>query len=388
MVEKPFVSDRDHRVVALSCDSYKRVKQVVKTGIGLLGGVGGFVKPGERIVLKPNLLFGDEPEHGTTTRPEFFEAVIDIFQSAGVKLQYGDSPGFGPVASAARGAGLADVAEANAVELADFANGVDIRNPVGNLIKSFNLANGVLAADGVINLPKFKTHALTRLTGAVKNHFGCLPGVQKTGFHARLSNEFEFSEMLVDLAELVGSRLHIMDGIVGMEGNGPRNGMTRKVGVVLISANPHALDYVVARIMSLDPSLVPTLNVATSRGLLVPNDIALLGDPIEAMEIPDFKVNRSRVSTTGEPGFWSKFVKNWITPRPVINSDRCTRCGRCVKVCPAEPKALGFTSGKQTPPQYDYDHCIRCYCCQEMCPEEAISVEKPALGKLLDHVMG
>ncbi len=168
-----------------------------------------------------------------------------------MRLQYGDSPGFGPVASAVRGAGLADVAEANSVELADFANGVDIHNPFGNLIKSFNLAKGVLAADGVINLPKFKTHALTRLTGAVKNHFGCLPGVQKAGFHARLSNEFEFSEMLVDLTELVGSRLHIMDGVVGMEGNGPRNGVTRKVGVVLISANPHALDYVVARIMAL-----------------------------------------------------------------------------------------------------------------------------------------
>jgi Pyruvate/2-oxoacid:ferredoxin oxidoreductase delta subunit len=222
----------------------------------------------------------------------------------------------------------------------------------------------------------------------VKNLFGCLPGVQKAGFHARLTDEFKFSEMLVDLAELVGPRLHIMDGVIGMEGNGPRNGTTRQVGVVLMSANPYALDYVVAQIMALDPQLVPTLNAAVSRGLLIPEQIVLLGDSVEEMVLPDYQVNRSRTSTTGKPGFWRTLVKNWITPRPVINPDRCTRCGRCVKVCPAEPKALDFTLGKQSPPQYDYDRCIRCYCCQEMCPEEAISVEKPALGKLLDHVRG
>jgi len=388
MVEKIMVSQRDQRVVALKCDSYDRIKEVVKTGIDLLGGVEEFIQPNETIVLKPNLLLGDKPEHGTTTRPEMFRAVAELIYSAGAALQYGDSPGFGSTQMASRGSGLAAIAEELGVGLADFTTGVDVSNPEGNLIKSFNLAKGVLDADGVINLPKFKTHALTRLTGAVKNLFGCLPGVQKAGFHARLVDEFKFSEMLVDLAELVGPRLHIMDGVIGMEGNGPRNGTTRQVGVVLISASPHALDYVVARIMSLDPKLVPTLNVAISRGLLNPEEIVILGDSLEDMVLPDYQVNRSRASTTGKPGIWKTLVKNWITPRPVIALASCTHCGRCVQVCPADPKALGFDLGKQSPPQYDYNRCIRCYCCQEMCPEEAITVEKPALGKLLDHVRG
>lgn len=352
-------------------------------GVQLLGGPEAFVSSGETIVLKPNILMGDRPEHGTTTRPEVFEAVIEVFQSVGVKLQYGDSPGFGSVQLAARGAGLAEVAEVHGVQPADFSNGIDVSNSGGNLIKSFNLAKGVMDADGVINLPKFKTHALTRLTGAVKNHFGCLPGVQKAGFHARLVDEFKFSEMLVDLAELVGSRLHIMDGVVGMEGNGPRNGTTRNVGVILMSANPHALDYAAAKIMNLDPQLVPTIAAATAHGYLIPERVTILGNSLEEVTLPDYDVNRSRTSTTGKPGFWTTIVKNWITPRPVIDPERCTHCGRCVQVCPATPKALAFDQGRQNPPQYTYSRCIRCYCCQEMCPEEAISVEKPFLGRLL-----
>ena len=388
MVEKTAISQRDQRVVALKCDSYDELKEIVSKGLDLLGGAAEFVRPNETIVFKPNLLLGDNPEHGTTTHPEMFRAVAELFQPIGAALQFGDSPGFGSSQMAARGAGLTAIAEELGVGFADFNTGVDVSNSGGKLIKSFNLAKGILDADGVINLPKFKTHALTRLTGAVKNLFGCLPGVQKAGFHARLTDEFKFSEMLVDLAELVGPRLHIMDGVIGMEGNGPRNGTTRQVGVILMSVNPHALDYIVAQIMDIDPQLVPTLNAAISRGLLIPEQIILLGDSVKEMVLPDFQVNRSRTSTTGKPGFWRTLVKNWITSRPVINPDRCTRCGRCVKICPAEPKALSFTLGKQSPPQYDYDFCIRCYCCQEMCPEEAISVEKPVLGKLLDHVRG
>ena len=383
MVTESIKTELDHRVVVLKCDSYAQAKSVVRAGVDLLGGPAAFASPGETIVLKPNLLVGDKPEHGTTTHPAIFEAVIEVFQSAGATLRYGDSPGFGAPQSAARGAGLVGVAEAHQVGLADFSAGVDVNNAAGHLIKSFNLAKGILDADGVINLPKFKTHALTRLTGAVKNHFGCLPGVQKTGFHARLVDEFRFSEMLVDLVELVGARLHIMDGVIGMEGNGPRNGTPRQVGVILISTNPYALDHVAAQIMALDPQLVPTIAVATERGLLDPAKITILGDELADMILPDYDVNRSKTSTTGKPGFWTTLVKNWITPRPVIDPEKCTHCGRCVQVCPATPKALSFADGRQSPPQYNYNRCIRCYCCQEMCPEEAISVEKPFLGRLL-----
>jgi uncharacterized protein (DUF362 family)/NAD-dependent dihydropyrimidine dehydrogenase PreA subunit len=375
--------DSDHRVALVKCESYEEVLPAVTYGVALLGGVERFCTAGESLLLKPNLLVGDRPEHGTTTHPAVFEAVVKVFKSAGARLSYGDSPGFGPLPVTVKLAGLESIADQLGVKLADFGTMVDTPNPNGILLKQFQLAKSLSEVDGVINLPKFKTHGLTRLTGAVKNQFGCLPGMQKSAFHARLPDEFQFAQMLVDLSELIHPRLHIMDGIMGMEGNGPRNGRMREVGAILLSTNPHALDYCVAGIMNLDPDLVPTLKVAQDHGLLHPEQITTLGDPLEAFIINDFDANRSKGSTTGTQGFYMPILKQWVTPRPVIDSEKCTHCGRCVSICPVTPKALQFLNGKQQPPQYNYQRCIRCYCCQEMCPDEAIRIKTPLLGKLV-----
>jgi uncharacterized protein (DUF362 family)/NAD-dependent dihydropyrimidine dehydrogenase PreA subunit len=316
----------------------------------------------------------------------FFEAVVKLFQKFGAQLFYGDSPGFGTPQSAVRNSGLASVADSFGIELANFVDSVEISNPEGILLKQFLLAKGVLAVDGLVNLPKFKTHALMRLTGAVKNCFGCLPGVQKAAFHARLKDEFRFAEMLVDLVDLIAPRLHIMDGIIGIEGNGPRNGEKRNVGVILISTNPYALDHCVARIMNLDPRLVPTLQVAQKHGRYDPEKIQFLGEPIQNSILEDFEVNRSNASTTGTQGFYMSLLKQCVTPRPIILPDRCTQCGRCVQVCPASPKSLSFENGRNQSPVYDYQACIRCYCCQEMCPEEAIAIRTPFLGRILNEI--
>ncbi len=377
---------RDHRVVVLRCETYDQAREVLETGLDLLGGLEQFVHPEESLLLKPNLLLGDKPDRGSTTNPAFFRAVAEVLQSEGFQLFYGDSPGFGSPGSAVHASGLQAIADELGIILADFGDGEDEPNPDGHLIKMFHLAKGIQAVEGIINLPKFKTHALTRLTGAVKNSFGCLPGVQKAGFHARLGDETRFSEMLVDLTELISPRLHIMDGVMGMEGNGPRNGTVRPVGVILISANPHALDFCVARIMNLDPALVPTLSAARRRGLFDPANLEVLGEDLLDVMIPDFKVNRNKVSTTGKPGIWMDIFKNWFTPHPAIDPEKCTKCGRCVHVCPATPKAIGFDKGRKEPPQYTYNRCIRCYCCQEMCPEEAISIETPILGQLVNRI--
>ena len=376
----------DHRVALVRCEDYANALQAVSIGVDLLGGVESFCAPGESLLLKPNLLLGDSPERGSTTHPEVFKAAARVFSSVGARLYYGDSPGFGSPQGAVKSSGLAAIAERFEMQLADFSELVDTPNPDGILIKQFQIAKGLCEVNGVINLPKFKTHGLTRLTGAVKNLFGCLPGVQKAAFHARLSDERQFSEMLVDLAELINPRLHIMDGILGMEGNGPRNGQLRPVGVILLSTNPHALDYCVARIMNLEPSLVPTLRAAQVHGLLNPEGISILGEPLAACVIENFDVNRSKLSTTGAQRFYMPILNQWVSPKPVLNVEKCTRCGRCVSICPVNPKAIGFLNGRKQSPQYNYDRCIRCYCCQEMCPDEAISIKTPLVGRLLNSL--
>lgn len=376
----------DHRVALIRCEDYQDVLEKLSSGVDLLGGVNQFCAPGDKLLLKPNLLVGDKPEHGTTTHPAVFEAAARLFKDGGARLSYGDSPGVGSLQITARLAGLDAVAQSLGVSLADFGTLLDLHFPDGILLKHFQIAKSLSEVDGVINLPKFKTHGLTRLTGAVKNLFGCLPGVQKTGFHARLPDEFQFARMLVDLAELIAPRLHIMDGVFGMEGNGPRNGRVRHVGLIMISTNPHALDYCMARIMNLEPSLVPTLKVAQEDGFLQPDRITILGDPIDEFIIEDFDANRSMLSTTGTQGFYMRMLKQWITPRPEIIPENCTRCGRCVEVCPVMPKAIGFVNSRSEPPQYNYRQCIRCYCCQEMCPDEAIHIQTPLLGKVIRNM--
>lgn len=375
--------NNDHRVVLVKCDDYNHISEALSHGLGLIGGAASFCSPGEGLLLKPNLLVGDSPERGSTTHPAIFEAAAEVFSDVGARLYYGDSPGFGTPQLAVRTSGMERIARQFSMNLADFNEMIEMPNPEGILIKQFQVAKGLIEVDGVVNLPKLKTHALTRLTGAVKNLFGCLPGVQKSAFHARLANERHFADMLVDLAELIKPRLHIMDGILGMEGNGPRNGRMRKVGVILLSTNPHALDYCVARIMNLDPNLVPTLESAREHGLLDPARIDILGDPLDGFVIEDYDVNRSKMSTTGTQRFYMPLLNDWVTPKPVIEETKCTRCGRCVKICPVTPKALSFPNGRRQSPQYNYDHCIRCYCCQEMCPDEAIHIKTHPIGRLL-----
>jgi len=375
----------DLRAALVACEDYEHVEEAVAHGLALLDGFEA-LRPGNRYLLKPNLLLGDKPERGSTTHPEFFSGVAKLFKSQGLHLAYGDSPGFGSPHNAARASGLAQIAELLEINLADFVNGSNVPNPEGILIKHFHLAHGLMDLDGVINLPKFKTHGLMRMTGAVKNLFGCLPGHQKAAFHARLQDEGRFGQMLVDLAELIAPPLHIMDAVWGMEGNGPRNGTPRKVGLVLISANPYAMDHCAARLMDLDPMLVPTLKAAFDRGLYQPEAVQILGERLESHVMTDFQVNRSQASTTGSGRFYMDVFKNWVTPHPVVVSENCTHCGRCVQVCPATPKAIEFSNGRKQPPQYDYSQCIRCYCCQEMCPEEAIVIQTPIIGRLLDQL--
>ncbi|MBN1953955.1 MAG: DUF362 domain-containing protein [Anaerolineae bacterium] len=378
------------QVALVRCAQYDpaAVDAAVGRGLALLGGAERFVRPGERILLKPNLLVGGRPQNAITTHPALFAAVAHHLQAAGAVLCYGDSPGVGTPASAARRAGLAAVAGELDISLADFANGEAVSFPEGDLIRQFTIARGVLAADGLISLPKLKTHGLMRLTGAVKNQFGCVPGLLKGEFHARLPDRDHFAQMLVDLNRLLRPRLYVMDGIVAMEGNGPRNGDPRPLSVLLLSADPIALDATVCRIVDLDPAMVPTITWGEVGGLGQASPVEILGDPLASFFTPDFAVDRRREAAAGKRRFLRRLVNRWVVPRPVVVPENCTRCGTCVRVCPVTPKAIDFRGeeGRDAPPQHDYQLCIRCYCCQELCPANAITIEIPPLGRLIHRL--
>lgn len=269
-------------VALVRCDSYEdsAVYGAVGRALDLLGGADRFVRDGERIMLKPNFLVGATPDKAVNTHPAVFSAAARHLQAAGAKLSYGDSPGFGNALAAARKIGIARVAEELGVAYADFAEGRQVSFAEGELIKQFTIASAVLDADGLVTLPKFKTHALTRMTGAVKNQFGCIPGMLKGEFHMRMPDIERFAQMLVDLNRLLQPRLAIMDGIVGMQGNGPRGGDPRHVGAIIVSDDLVAVDATVCRIMNLDPALVGTVTYGTAWGLGEGESITCVGDPL------------------------------------------------------------------------------------------------------------
>jgi Pyruvate/2-oxoacid:ferredoxin oxidoreductase delta subunit len=284
--------------------------------------------------------------------------------------------------------GLKAIGDELGMTMADFDHGRTVSNPNGLLAKSLNIANAVLDNDGVISIAKFKCHGLTVVTGAVKNQFGCVPGAEKGQSHAKMPDVYNFSSMLVDVAAFVKPRLYIMDAIVAMEGNGPQSGDPRSLNVLLFSTDPVALDAVACKIINLDPTFVPTSELGEKAGLgtFRLDNIEIVGDPIERFLCPSFKIVRKKpVAFSGSHA--SRLAKRLVTPRPVISSKACTRCGTCVRQCPVNPKAVDWLdAAHKKPPQYNYDRCIRCYCCHEFCPSKAIFIKRPLLGRLFPMI--
>jgi uncharacterized protein (DUF362 family)/NAD-dependent dihydropyrimidine dehydrogenase PreA subunit len=375
-------------VVLLRCENYEIdvVRTAMRRGLALIGGIQPFMQPGERILLKPNSLTGRPPDQAVTTHPTIFQAIAEICQEQGVQLSYGDSPGQMKPRVAAAKAGLETIARQLNIPLADFQNGQKVSFPQGRLVKNFVVANAILQADGIISLPKFKTHGLTRFTGAIKNQFGCIPELLKFEYHFKFPDADRFSQMLVDLTTYLRPRLYIMDGILAMEGNGPGNGTPVPMSVILISTDPVALDATACRLIQVAPETVPTTKWGQDWDLGVADavHIHLLGEPLQTLVNPDFQVNRG-VLTLRKKVFF-KLFKNLIIAKPVIKPANCNRCGTCVQVCPVKPHALNFnTADRVHPPVYNYQACIRCYCCQELCPKNAIYLRTPWPGRLLER---
>jgi len=215
---------------------YQQVLKAVREAIDGLGGICRFIREGQRVLLKPNLLRASVPSEAIITHPTVVRAVVELVQEAGAQAVIADSPG--PPYSEARmrgfyvKAGLMAVAEETGAELVCSWQPVQLSNPSGKLMKMIDAMDLVTQVDAVINLPKLKTHGLTRFTGATKNLFGLVPGLVKMGYHAKLQTAEQFSEMLIDLLQFHSPVLTVMDAVVGMEGDGPSAGNPRGIGCI------------------------------------------------------------------------------------------------------------------------------------------------------------
>lgn len=377
------------KVALIRCDSYDEatVYGAVKRALELLGGAESIIEPDEKILLKPNMLAADPPEKCSATHPAVFSAVARLLSEAGANLTYGDSPAFHSPLSAAKKIGIAAVADSLDIPLADFVGGEDVFYEEALQNKKLFIAKGVLEADGIVSLPKLKTHGFQKMTGSIKNQFGCVPGKLKGEMHVKLPSAIDFSKMLVDLNRYVNPRLYVMDGIMAMQGNGPRGGTPFPMNLIMVSSDPVALDATVCRLIDLEPAYVPTTKIGQEVGMgtYLEENIELVGDDPAQFKHAAFDVDRKPLKPYKTGGL-TKVVNSLTVPKPYIVEDKCIQCGVCVLMCPVEGKAVDWANGDKTKaPIYDYSKCIRCYCCQELCPESAIELDVPLIRRMFDR---
>lgn len=367
----------DNRVYLLKVDSYHRdaLDQAVDMFWAPLG-LDALLR-GKQVLIKPNMVVGASPEKAVCTHPEVVGALIRHLP--GSEVIVGDSPGLGSTENVAAKTGILEVCQRDGATLADFTNPVVVETPHGAVCRGIPLAEVVLRADAVISAAKLKTHALTRYTGAVKNLFGCIPGKLKPEMHLRMEEIETFAAFLVDVYLTVNPVLSVVDGIVAMEGNGPRNGLPRKVGVLLAGMDGVAVDAVAASVIGIDPFSVPTILDAHQRGVGCGDlrSIEIVGTSLSDASIRGFKtVPGSSSALKNLPPFLKHLLREQLTARPMVNVQSCIGCAVCRELCPA--KAITMDKAAVIS-KHD---CIRCYCCQELCPEGAITLARRGLGRL------
>ncbi len=341
-----------------------------------LGGVGRFVRPGMKVLLKPNLLAPLPPERGVDTHPALVQAMASLVAEAGGEVLVGDSPG-GPTDIAPqvwRESGLAAVAAAHSLQLVPFDRAA-WREQDG---RGYLVARPVLEADLLINLPKLKTHSFVLYTGAIKNLLGVIPGTRKRELHLRAPGVEEFSRVLVDVLALARPALTVMDGILGLEGNGPgAGGKPRPYGCLVASADPVALDAVCAHALGFGPGRVRHIALAAQRGLGTGSlaDIRVVGEP-SALEFGRVHLPAAHWFFSAPPPGITRPLDRLLRATPRFIGSACVGCGSCVEACPTR----ALSSGQ--PPQLERAKCIGCLCCAEICPHAAIEPQRSLIARL------
>jgi len=340
------------KVYLRECTHYESVSGPLKD---LLNEYSHLFKPGDRILVKPNLLSPKAPSTAVTTHPDVIKVILEFLLDMGVKPLVGDSPAVGSIQKVARVSGVKDVCEKLGVPIVELDDPVEFD---GIVYRKIRLSRKVVEVDGVVNVPKLKTHSQMILTLAVKNTFGCIPGKEKSAWHLRAGANENFADLLIDVHLLVKPVLNILDGVIGMEGNGPSNGQVKLFGLIAVSEDGFAMDHAVVRSLGISEGLIYTVKRSLERGLVPP--YILYGEWRGKISLP------STVPVVPLPRSIARLLRRVIRV-PRIDRRKCVGCRICEVRCPVS--AIDIDTGK-----VDYERCIRCYVCHEVCPENAINL--------------
>ena len=329
-------------------------------------GIERLVRSGDRVLLKPNLIAPKPPATAVCTHPAVIRALAMLVRDCGGKPCLGASPGYAALDRCLAASGMKTVVDELNLEIVSFAPPVELVRAENRVLKRFQLAGQVMEFDRVVNVPKLKTHGMMGLTLAVKNLFGCIAGYDKARWHLRAGHNRQlFARILLDIYQTVKPDLHVLDGVLGMEGEGPTHGRPVPFGFLGASADGIELDYAAARLIHY-PGETPLSREAMAEGLLDPAELTVAGDCM-AEDFPAVKPARGSVDAAFP---FHRVIRRLLVKKPVISSSRCHRCLVCVRHCPAG--AMKFVDRSV---RIDYKACICCYCCHELCPHGAVQVK-------------
>ena len=349
--------------VIISDIQKNEISEIIKNVFKVFG-VKSKVKD-KKVLVKPNVLGPFPPERGVTTDPRIISAIVQELRKCESKeIIVGDNSGsihFDPL-KIAKITGILDASQGCYSNIAREIVEIKIQS---EFIEKLFISKIVKEADYVINVPKFKTHSLTTITGAIKNMFGIIPGGKKAKLHTFSRSIKGFSELLLDIYQIRIPDLNIMDAIIGMEGSGPSNGIPRVINKIISSDNGVSLDSIMAAMMGLKTDTIELLQVAKERNL-GEIDISNINIDGKLEVIWRFK--------TPNNGFFQKIVRtvvphmfNFASVKPIVNHHKCKICKKCIEVCPVS--AMNLTNRF---PEVDRKKCISCFCCDEHCTYGAI----------------
>ncbi len=364
------------KVIIQEVDSYdiNKIISAVKESLKLFP-----LPKGKKILLKPNVFSQNFPYQHSITHFTIVEALCKILKENGYDVFIGESIAFyqkGLTEKAFKTSGISELAVKYNANLIPFEKEKSCKNSLGlTILKKLYLPEILFKVDGIINIPKLKTHSAMRFSGAVKNMYGCIPGGFKQKAHLIARNDFEFSEILIDLVLLLKPALNIMDAIYGLDGGPTAIGKPRKLGVILFSDDPFALDVIASKMIGYAPEDISYLIRAKERGLVDFDRIEIIGN---------FKQKRLKSLIKGE---FAKETKEsiFVTETfvyPYVKNKKCNKCYKCVEFC--VPQAIKI--GNNGYPVVNYTECVFCYFCLSNCPKNAIKVKSTFLNKFINFV--
>ncbi len=325
------------------------------------------VTPGMAVLVKPNLVGPYRPDRAATTHPLVLEGVLCVLRELGARVTVGESS-MTKTRKALEVTGTREVALRYGAQVLDFdvSEYVEIQSGL-SYVPRIPIAKAVIDADLVISVAKLKTHYANAFSGAVKNCFGVVPGRMKLQTHGLSRTKARFEQALVRIWQLTSPALSVIDGVIGMEGNGPTNGRPKHAGVLVAGRNAASVDMVAADLVGVPVADITYLTAAV-RGGLAPRfeDLEVVGAP-ETVRFarPSYVMRRmDAVIESYTPWIYEKLLK----PRVLIG-ESCRSCGVCVEACPEG----ALRSRQDMAPVLDDAACITCLCCQEACPSDAIS---------------